>query len=382
MPVHTSGHAKRTRHGKRTNLCRGNKLVQIEKADITNPRYQGKHIADEAEVEIFRGRDPYTPTSATLHCATVDLAGTIEEVAHFYRTDTNEDVTDLIERVGHGLLDAINFYSIKDSPETKVRLQWVLEKNPFDDVVKKRDYCTLESTFLFDPAENGRRTWVRCLKSIQIPCCPEFPSVIRAVQYGSGIICRETHRPGYLELISVVHFDLCGSLPFAIKEVAAKELCRTIRHIDRHLREDRLSASPFLMGGQFVELSSRKRCYLCKRHFGPFLRKRNCFKCGEVVCTKCGPKWNVKAGGTALKVSACTACSLHAQSSSEGDTSSVVSGFTTPSSASSTAVWRIADDDSDDDYESSVASFETDDSSMSHYSNSTGGRSTFDHSEG
>ncbi|KAH9127259.1 hypothetical protein AeMF1_002414 [Aphanomyces euteiches] len=209
-------------------LCRGNTLVQIEKANITYPRYQWKRIADEAEIEIFRGRDPYTPTSATLLCATVDLVGTIEEVANFHRTDTNEDVKDVINRIGYGLLDARNLYTIKESTETQVRLQWMLEKNPFDVVVKKRDYCLLESTFLFDPADNGKRTWVRCVKSIQIQCCPEFPSVIRAVQYGTGIVCRESHRPGYLELILVVHVDLRGTLPFAIKDVTAKELCRMI----------------------------------------------------------------------------------------------------------------------------------------------------------
>ncbi|CAK4318805.1 unnamed protein product [Aphanomyces euteiches] len=347
------------------------------KANITNPRYQWKRIADEAEIEIFRGRDPYTPTSATLHCATVDLVGTIEEVANFHRTDTNEDVKDVTNRIGYGLLDARNLYTIKESTETQVRLQWMLEKNPFDVVVKKRDYCLLESTFLFDPADNGKRTWVRCVKSIQIQCCPEFPSVIRAVQYGTGIVCRESHRPGYLELILVVHVDLRGTLPFAIKDVTAKELCRMIRHIDRHLREDRLSASPFLMGGQFVELSTA--LLFMQAQLWSLSREAKLF---QVVCTKCGPKLNVKAGGTALKVSACTACSLLAQSSSEVDTSSDVSGFTTPSSEASTEVWRIADDDSDDDCESSVASFETDDSSMSHYSYSTGGRSTFDLSEG
>ncbi|KAF0730195.1 hypothetical protein Ae201684P_013292 [Aphanomyces euteiches] len=33
----------------------------LEKADTTNPRYRWKRIADEAELEIFRGKDPTHP---------------------------------------------------------------------------------------------------------------------------------------------------------------------------------------------------------------------------------------------------------------------------------------------------------------------------------
>ncbi|KAG9399370.1 hypothetical protein AC1031_011761 [Aphanomyces cochlioides] len=337
-----------------------------EKAVITNSQYQWKRIADEAEVEIFRGKDPSTPATATLHCATIDLAGTLEEVAHLYRNDTTEELKEMVRRTGHGMMDAANLYWIHRSAESKVRIQWLLVKTPFDGVVKKRDFCVLESTVMYDADEFGRRTWVRCLKSIELPCCPEFPNVIRAIQYGSGVICRETDRPGYLQLVTVVHCDLLGSLPIAINEMGAKELCRSVRHVDRNIRENRLSESPFLSGEQFISLSSRQRCYLCKRNFGTFLKKRNCFKCGEVVCTQCGPKWSIKVGGTPVKVCACTACSLASRSSNVEDTSTLASD----------------DDDSDDDDATSFVSFSSDDSSMSHYSNSTDGRRTLDHSEG
>ncbi|KAG9399369.1 hypothetical protein AC1031_011760 [Aphanomyces cochlioides] len=352
-------------------------VVQLEKATITNPTYQWKRVANEAEVEIFRGKDPFTSATATLHCATIDIAGTLDEVAHFFRNNTTEEFKEMAERTGHGMLDAANLYWINNTPKSKARIQWFLVKIPFDVVVKKRDFCVLESSVLYDADENRRRTWVHCVYSIEIQCCPEFPNVIRGVQYGSGFICRETDRHGYVNLVSVTHSDLRGSLPMAIRDMGAKEFCRSIRDIDLKLREDRLSGSPFLTGEQIISLSSRQRCYLCKRDFGHFRKKKNCFKCGEVVCTQCGPKWNVKVEGIALNIRACTKCSLLAKSSNGADTDSI----TTPSSISSTEVWRVADidDSDDDDDESSFVSFVTD-SSESYASTTTGGRATFDHS--
>ncbi|KAH9129364.1 hypothetical protein LEN26_009009 [Aphanomyces euteiches] len=243
----------------------------------------------------------------------------------------------------------------------------MLEKTPFDVVGKKRDFCCLElSHIILD--ENGRRAFVNSAASFQSPCCPEFPNVIRAVHFGSGIICRDSARPGYVELMLIAHCDLRGILPNAIKERTAMDLCRTIQTIDRNLRQDRLTGTPFLTGDQLVERSSRQQCKLCERKFCFFRQKKNCFKCGEVVCTQCGPKWDVRVEGTLVKVRACTTTST----------------ITTPSSLSSTDVWNLADgddsdDDDDDDDEFSFVSFITD-SSMSHYSVSTGGRPTFDHS--
>ncbi|KAF0728085.1 hypothetical protein Ae201684_013935 [Aphanomyces euteiches] len=349
----------------------------VEKADMTNPRYEWKRIADEAEVEIFRGMDPYRPTSATLFCSTVDVAGTLDEVTNFFRTRTRDETKEMIDRTDVAMLDIANLYTIHESQDLDIRVQWLLEKTPFDVVVKNRDFCFLKCTHFVDEDQNGRRTWARSLNSIHIPCCPEMPNIVRGVQYGSGLVCRESARPGYIELKEIVHCDLRGTLLNAIKEKVAMDLCSMIKGIDTNLRENRLIETPFLSGEQFVELSSRQRCYLCKRNFGFFRKKKHCFKCGEVVCSQCGPKWHIKVAGTPVKVRACTTCSLLSRSSIGIETETAMSPIITPSSAASTDVWRLADgeDDSDDDGVSFIT-----DSSMSHYSVSTGGRPTFDHS--
>ncbi|CAK4087949.1 unnamed protein product [Aphanomyces euteiches] len=347
----------------------------IEKADITNPRYEWQLVSHEAEIEIFRGKDPCTPTTALLFCSTVDLAATLDEVANFFRTRTRYELKEMADRTDATPLNSAELYTIQESQDVDIRVQWLLEKTPFDVVVKKRDFCLLKSTQLLE--HNGTRTWARSVNSIHIPCCPEFPNIVRAVQYGSGLVCRESARPGYIELKVVVHCDPRGTLPKTIKEKVVMDLCRTAKDIDLNLRRSRLTETPFLSGEQVVELSSRQRCYLCKRSFGFFRKKKNCFKCGEVVCTQCGPKWDVKVGDTPVKVRACTSCTLLSRSSIGVETATDMPTCITPSSVQSTDVWRLTNGDDD---ESSFVSFITD-SSMSHYSVSTGGRPTFDHSQ-
>ncbi|CAK4110073.1 unnamed protein product, partial [Aphanomyces euteiches] len=263
-----------------TDLAMQNKRDLLEKADISNPQYKWKRVADEAEVEIFRGRDPYRPTSASLFCSTAEIAATLDEVANFFRMWSRDEFKEMVDRTDLAYLDTATLYTIHKSPDLKIRLQWMLEKTPFDVVGKKRDFCCLVSSRILRD-ENGRRAYVNSAASIQSPCCPEFPNVIRTVHLGSGIICRDSARPGYLELMLIAHCDLRGVLPNAIKERTAMDLCRMIQTIDRNLRQDRLTGTPFLTGDQLVERSSRQQCKLCQRKFCFFRQKKNCFKCGE-----------------------------------------------------------------------------------------------------
>ncbi|KAH9111214.1 hypothetical protein AeMF1_014209 [Aphanomyces euteiches] len=209
--------------------------VLLEKADTTNPRYRWKRIADEAELEIFRGKDPYSPAEASLNCAHLNLVGALDEVVVMYRMDTTEEGKEVVSRIGGGFVDAVNLYTISTAPDAMIQIQWIVGKSALDDIVKKHDFCMLQGSFTFQSAETGLRTWLRVFHSIQLPCCPEFPSLIRGIQYGSGIICRESPLPGRLDMTQVMHYDPRGHVPFAIKELAAKDLCRILTRIDRRI---------------------------------------------------------------------------------------------------------------------------------------------------
>ncbi|CAK4334008.1 unnamed protein product [Aphanomyces euteiches] len=117
----------------------------IEKADITNPRYEWQLVSHEAEIEIFRGKDPCTPTTALLFCSTVDLAATLDEVANFFRTRTRYELKEMADRTDATPLNSAELYTIQESQDVDIRVQWLLEKTPFDVVVKKRDFCLLKT---------------------------------------------------------------------------------------------------------------------------------------------------------------------------------------------------------------------------------------------
>ncbi|KAG9399374.1 hypothetical protein AC1031_011766, partial [Aphanomyces cochlioides] len=82
-------------------------------------------------------KDPYRPTSTTPLCSTAEIAATLDEVENFFRTSTRGELKEMFDRIELAFLDAATLYSIHDSPDLDVRLQWMLEKTPFNAVGKK-----------------------------------------------------------------------------------------------------------------------------------------------------------------------------------------------------------------------------------------------------
>ncbi|CAK4757210.1 unnamed protein product, partial [Aphanomyces euteiches] len=115
---------------------------QYERQALQN--IQDLLVSHEAEIEIFRGKDPCTPTTALLFCSTVDLAATLDEVANFFRTRTRYELKEMADRTDATPLNAAELYTIQESQDVDIRVQWLLEKTPFDVVVKKRDFCLLK----------------------------------------------------------------------------------------------------------------------------------------------------------------------------------------------------------------------------------------------
>ncbi|CAK4352001.1 unnamed protein product [Aphanomyces euteiches] len=100
----------------------------LEKADTTNPRYRWKRIADEAELEIFRGKDPTHP----------------QKLVAMYRMDTTEEGKEVVSRIGGGFVDAVNLYTISTAPDAMIQIQWIVGKSALDGIVKKHDFCMLQ----------------------------------------------------------------------------------------------------------------------------------------------------------------------------------------------------------------------------------------------
>ncbi|KAG9401683.1 hypothetical protein AC1031_009540 [Aphanomyces cochlioides] len=190
-------------------------------------------------------------------------------------------------------------------------ISWRGFKPAMDKLVTRRDACLLVVHHAFE--FNGKPVWVRCLKSIAMPCCPELPGFIRMSINCSGYIFSESDRPGYMDVSFISHVDMRGSLgDYAewLVDMSVKKRCLTLVDIDRFLREERLSKTPFLKPDATKPAALARVCHLCSRLFGPLSKKINCLKCGEVCCRRCIREWEVKNRGFDARAHACTMCAL------------------------------------------------------------------------
>ncbi|KAG9405718.1 hypothetical protein AC1031_003633 [Aphanomyces cochlioides] len=175
----------------------------------------------------------------------------------------------------------------------------------------ERDPCLLEGHYEFEL--NGKRGWVRSMKSVNLMCCPNLQhalGLVRMTHAGTGHVFLESDRPGYITMAYVVHADFAGSVAEIAIDVAMRRRCRSLLDIELFLRENRLAHGPILSVDALVPLHMRGQCFLCQKKFTMFTSKSNCFKCGEVFCSLCNRPWTIKVFGVPTRTEACTKCSL------------------------------------------------------------------------
>ncbi|RHY24908.1 hypothetical protein DYB32_008931 [Aphanomyces invadans] len=291
----------------------------VAKARIKDGPVKWTMLSNECDLKVYKGEGHGTTANSDIHCATMETVGHLDEVMRLYRTDTTEQAKEYVQRFSRALVDTITLYTIlprhPDRPNNCIQIKWFVAKSPFDGLVTKRDFCLLESDLEFEV--NGKRAWVRAYKSVDLACVPDLRqtlNLIRGYQYDMGHVFIESDRPGYLDMTYLADMDVKGIVPDWANDQAVIQWCRNLSDIDRFLREDRLSGSPFLRPDQLCPLSMRKRCYLCQKRFGPLRKKSNCAKCGEVLCHKCNKVWQVKVNGTTAMVKCCFPCSLKGSS--------------------------------------------------------------------
>ena len=128
--------------------------------------------------------------------------------------------------------------------------------------------------------------------------------------FGTGHVVTPARRPGYVRVAYVIQADFKGAVPEWVIDLAIKRRCRSLLDIDVFVREDRLSQTPFLAFSEVASLTSRSHCYVCQHKFGVFRKKTSCFKCGQVCCRACNPRWNVRVSGMLTQVEACAKCTM------------------------------------------------------------------------
>ncbi|RHY22103.1 hypothetical protein DYB32_010342, partial [Aphanomyces invadans] len=260
----------------------------VSKAQLRGGCVPWTLMSDEADAKIYKAFDE--SNGSTLHCGVTQVVGTIEEVAALFKTETTEDAKEYCRRFGNRLLDAVVLYNVKpssaDTPLEKVGISWRAFKSPGGKIILNRDTCVLEN-------------------------------------YGSGhVVVESKTRPGYLDITYVTHVDVSlGKSEWVLDavlrqkswlaDISMKKRCRNVAKIDQFLRENRLSQSRLLQCDAMVPVASCRKCFLCQSNFGPWKKRWNCLKCGQVVCTGCSRLWQLVGGDSSRRKPArfCTMCS-------------------------------------------------------------------------
>ncbi|KAF0734404.1 hypothetical protein Ae201684_008864 [Aphanomyces euteiches] len=263
--------------------------------------------SDEHDLQLYKGMNPSaTPgaTGATAYFSTIEVVGSMNEVFDLFRSQTTDEAKEYCRRFGKTLIDAVNLYSIvpatPEAPHEMIGVSWRAFKGSVDKVVKLRDACIVDVHHAFE--FKGRKVWVRCMKSYDMACCPDLQDelgYVRMTIHLTGHVFWDSEKPGYLNVAYILQSDVKGT-----------KRCRNLTDIDRFLRENRLSKTPFLNLEDLKPSTLTGTCFLCRRRFGTFSKKLNCTKCGEVCCRRCIQLWNVKNRGFDAQALVCNKCAL------------------------------------------------------------------------
>ncbi|KAF0719614.1 Aste57867_908 [Aphanomyces stellatus] len=279
-------------------------------------------LLNQSDLKIHRGPDVGT---SCLCVASMEIAGTIDEAAALFRMESTEEAKEYVERIGRDLADAVLLYSLQRPsaarPLDKTHIAWTALTSPVKNLVLDRDYVLLECHHEFtqpNTTSGTSRGWVRAMRSIDLACCPdlkEYYGLQRAYTLGSGhVFWESTTRPGYIHAAYVMQAsfggNVTGKLTNFLKDMAMKRRCRSLLDIDRFVRENRLSATPFKSLDQLQPKDGYRKCFQCLAIFGWLKTKTHCAKCGHVFCRSCIQLWNVKSHGVRSKIWACTHCGI------------------------------------------------------------------------
>ncbi|KAF0717767.1 Aste57867_2106 [Aphanomyces stellatus] len=289
--------------------------------------------SDEGDLRIYKGVDPNIPlgsSGSTAFASSIEVVGTMDEAIDLFRSQTTEQAKEYCRRFGNLLTDAVNLYSIVPATDSDQRemigISWRSFKAAIDKVVAPRDACILDVHHAFQ--FNGRRVWVRLLKSVELACCPDLQAQLGFVRMHheiTGHIFMESTKPGYLHIGYIAQTDVkgvAGDWAGWLVDMSMKKRCRNLSDIDRFLRENRLSKTPFMTTTELMPITTSKRCFLCVRRFGPLGKRLNCLKCGEVHCRRCIQAWHVKNRGFDAIAEVCNKCALGGPASDGDDAKS------------------------------------------------------------
>ncbi|KAF0719125.1 Aste57867_1263 [Aphanomyces stellatus] len=286
----------------------------ILKSRVDNPNMHWRLAADDADVQVYEGSDPIAPPATISWCSIAHVTASLDEVVPLFNAHSTETLRDNCHILAKDeMLDCAHLLTLANTRTENISLQWHVFKSPIPGMFKPRDYVHLvaQSHFDLDGAVGYAIAWT----SVRVGCCPDFRQtlgLVRTETFRAGYIFLErTDRPGSLEVTQLYQTTIAATTaPSWVVHRAIKTRLKSVRHMDRHLREKRLGASIFLTESELIPKAARAKCFLCQRKFGAFGSKHQCRKCGEVMCRGCSKAWAINLLGYKTHVTVCTTCSI------------------------------------------------------------------------
>ncbi|KAH9159207.1 hypothetical protein LEN26_002454 [Aphanomyces euteiches] len=308
-PLHPDdGEALRTIGGQ-------NSIDVIRYARLENGPIKWSLDADDSDLLIYQGRDPYAPPGVVSWIGITEVMANLTEVSSLFHADTHDAFRDKYQAIFTDVLDVATLYTLnapsEEFPRHFLGVRWQVMSSPAAGVAKHRDMCILESHHDFEAED--KRGWVIAFKSIELSACPDLYStlgLVRCVHHRSGIVFTESVRPGYLMVAQLIQCNLGGSAPSWFMGMTMKRRCRLITQLTQHIRLARLNGSHFLAEDELIPRAARSRCFLCQKGFHLLNPKSRCRKCGEVICRSCSKVWQILVAGLPTKLRICTACAI------------------------------------------------------------------------
>ncbi|KAG9398472.1 hypothetical protein AC1031_014651 [Aphanomyces cochlioides] len=328
----------------------------VAKAKLLGGAYDWKLHKDESELKIYKHCSfSAVQGRSSRYCGVMEVVGDLDEYIDVFRYDTTDRARECYRRFGTACVDVAVLHTISQCnpyrPNDSTRIKWCLLKSRLDGLIARRDFVLLETEYEFQV--NGRRAWVRSCRSIELSAFPDMQKQLRCCRgymYDMGQVVVESDRPGYVVMTHVADMDIKGMAPSWALGFTIKSWLRSMTSIDRFMRENRLSRTPFLNYSELCPPEERSTCSLCRRKFCLLRKKSNCFKCGDVVCRTCNRLWNLKVDDYAFRLRACLPCSLNTADPSSWPPNSHYGTITTlawPELLTKITAWTLRDIEQD-----------------------------------
>ncbi|CAK4708819.1 unnamed protein product [Aphanomyces euteiches] len=276
-------------------------------------------------VQIFQGEEFGGNDDLTYVCGVNTIRATLSEVADIFNISNEDKLAEYARVFEPDLIDMLSIYDLAtptpENPMHYIGVRWSAVESA-SPLVKNRDFCFLECQDEFVDTRTNKQGWVRCMHSINIPCCGSLEKTlgfVRGSYYRSGFVVVETDKPGLLDVTHILQVNFKGSVPAWIRRQTLRRRVASISRIDKFFQVKKLSAGRILGD---IDLQPKKHvlnCHWCSRKFDMlFTRKFRCRKCGEVVCKHCSDHWYLHLPVSGEKrVRICTMCSATCRDSPE-----------------------------------------------------------------